>query len=270
MLERERHGLILKLVGERSIVSVAELVQLLDVSEATIRRDIATLAEQGAVNRIRGGVEALNPRHQAHLVGTPFALSQGISVSQKQAIAQLAATLIEDGDHIIINGGTTTYGLVEFLAHRDLDIFTNSFPIAARLVEISRNRISMPGGTIFREQNIVLNPGEQDSSGSFWGNKMFTGCYGINRFGIMEADPLLVQAESRLLARADQLVVMADSRKLRQRSSMVVAGLERVSVLVTDEGARDEELQIFRDMGIKVMVAPVGRRAEGMDVAIFP
>ena len=76
MLEKERHNLILKLVNERSIVSVGDLLDLLGASEATIRRDINALAERGEVKRIRGGAEAVRPRHQPHLVGMPFAMSQ--------------------------------------------------------------------------------------------------------------------------------------------------------------------------------------------------
>jgi len=92
--------------------------------------------------------------------------------------------------------------------------------------------------------------------------------YGIGRFGIMETDPLIVQAESRLLQRAERLVVMADSRKLRNRSSMIVAGLERISVLITDDGAKPEELEVFRKANIEVIVAPVTARGKGRDTAV--
>lgn len=262
MLERERHHLILKLVDERSFVGVADLLRLLGASEATVRRDINTLAERGEIKRIRGGAEAVRPRHQPHLVGMPFALSQDISVPQKRAIARAAAELIEPGDSIIINGGTTTFALAEFLAESDLDILTNSFPIAAKLLATSRNRVTLPGGTIFREQNIVLSPFENDTVESFWGNKLFTGCYGLNRFGIMEADPLIVQAQTKLLKRTDHVVVMADSAKLRRKSAMIVAGLERISTIVTDDGAQPEELEPFFGAGIRVIVAQVSEHDE--------
>ncbi len=261
MLERERHTIILKLVGDRSIVSVVELAGLLNASEATIRRDINALAEQGAVRRIRGGAEALRPRHEAHLVGMPFALSKDQCVAEKRAIARAAARLIEGDESIIIQGGTTTYALVEFLVDTELDILTNSFPIAARLLETSRNRITLPGGTLFREQNIVLSPFDNDATSNFHARTMFAGCYGIGRFGITETDPLIVQAETRLLRRAERLVVMADSRKLRNQSSMVVAGLDRISVLVTDSGARAEELEVFRAAGIQLIVVEVPEQA---------
>ena len=262
MLERERHSLILKLVEERSIVSVGDLLDLLGASEATIRRDINTLAERGEVKRIRGGAEAVRPRHQPHLVGMPFSLSQDISVPQKRSIARAAADLITAGESIIINGGTTTFALVEFLADHDLDILTNSFPIAAKLLATSRNRITLPGGTIYREQNIVLSPFSNDTIENFWGNKLFTGCYGLNRFGIMEADPLIVQAQTKLLKRTEDVIVMADSSKLRQKSAMIVTGLDRISTIITDDGAKPEELDVFKAAGIKVIVASVSAEDE--------
>jgi DeoR family ulaG and ulaABCDEF operon transcriptional repressor len=267
MLERERHTIILKLVHDRSIISVVELAALLNASEATIRRDINAMAEQGSVRRIRGGAEAVRPRHEAHLVGVPFALSKDQCVAEKRAIAQAAAALIEGDESIIIQGGSTTYALVEFLAASELDILTNSFPIAARLLETSRNRITLPGGTLFREQNIILSPFDNDATSNFRAGTMFAGCYGIGRFGIMETDPLIVQAESRLLQRTERLVVMADSRKLRNRSSMIVASLDRISVLVTDDGARAEELEVFRAAGIEVIVVAVPDRESNQEGA---
>lgn len=267
MLERERHRLILKLVEERSIVSAAELVDLLDASEATIRRDIQSLSDQGELKRVRGGAEALRPRHQAHLVGTPFAVAQGVATAEKRAIARLAASLAEPGDSIIINGGTTTWRLTEFLRDTELDVLTNSFAIAADLLAHSRARITLPGGTIYREQNIVLSPFEADTTEHFAARTLFTGCYGIGPAGWMEADPLIVQAERRLIRRAERIVVMADARKLAARSSMAVAPLEALAILVTDEGAGESDLDRLREAGIEVRVAPVLDEDRALDRA---
>jgi DeoR family ulaG and ulaABCDEF operon transcriptional repressor len=261
MLEAERVRIISKLVQERSVVSVLDLVEILGASEATVRRDINGMAEAGVLRRIRGGVEALTPRHESHLVGTPFQLSQEIGVAQKRAIAQAAVGFIADGSSVIINGGTTTFAMVEFLVDRQIDILTNSVPILSALLATSRNRVSLPGGTVYREQSIVLSPYENDSIEHFWGQQLFTGCFGLNRFGLMEADPLIVQAETKLLKRAEQLVVLADSRKLRQRSSMIVAGIERISTLITDQGATEEELEPLRRANIRIIQVAVA--AEG-------
>ena len=74
---------------------------------------------------------------------------------------------------------------------------------------------------------------------------------------MMEADPLIVQAQTKLLKRSEEVIVMADSRKLRQKSAMIVTGLDRISTIITDEGAREDELEVFRTAGIKVVVATV-------------
>jgi DeoR family ulaG and ulaABCDEF operon transcriptional repressor len=257
MIEAERHRLIRKLVDDRSVISVSDLVELLGASEATVRRDINTMAERGDIARIRGGAQSLRPRHEAHLVGAPFELSQGVAVAEKRAIGRAAAGLIAQGDSLIICGGTTTYSLVEFLTTESLDILTNSIPIVTQLLATSRHRVTIPGGTIYREQNIVLSPFDDDAIAHFWANILFTGCFGLNAFGIMEADPLIVHSQTRLLRRCEQIVVMADSRKLRQRSSIVIVPLERVHTLVTDDGATEEELEPFRAAGVKVIRAPV-------------
>jgi DeoR family ulaG and ulaABCDEF operon transcriptional repressor len=257
MLERERHNLLLRLVEERSIIRVTELIALIGASEATVRRDITELARRGEIRRIRGGVETVRPRNHTHLAGVPFATNQDIHVSQKRAIARAAAALISPGESIIINGGTTTFALAEFLTNSDLDILTNSFPIAAQLLATSRNRITLPGGTLFREQNIVLSPFQNDSICNFWGRKLFTSCFGLNRYGLMEADPLIVQAQTKLLQRAEQVIVLADSSKLRRQSAMVVTDLGRLAMLVTDDGALPEELEPFHAANVKVVIVKV-------------
>ncbi len=254
MLERERHRIIRNLVEDRAVVSVTELVELLTASEATIRRDINAMADRGELRRVRGGAEALRPRHQAHLGAAHFATEERVCFPEKRAIARAAAAMIEDGDSVVINGGTTTYRLVEFLGDLKLDILTNSFPIASELMQNTRHRITIPGGTIYPQQSIVLSPFAQDTTKHFWGRTLFTGCYGLNSFGLMETDPLVVQAEMKLLDCAERLVIMADSRKLRQRSSMVVAPLSRITTVVTDSGAAPEELEMLRAAGIETVV----------------
>jgi len=262
MLEAERQQLIVKIVQERSIVSISYLVQILGASEATLRRDVNALAERGELQRIRGGAEALHPRHETHLAGQPFALRSDIHVPQKRAIARAASTLIGDDDSIIISGGTTTFALTEFLRERTLDILTNSVPIITQLLTTSRNRVTIPGGTVFREQNIVLSPFENDTIRNFRAEKMFVGCFGIDRFGLMEADPLIAQSHARLLQQTQKLIVMADSSKLQLRSSMIVTGLEKISTLITDDGVTDAQLALFRDAGIEVIRAEVRPRTK--------
>lgn len=268
MHERERHRLILKLVEERAVVGVADLVDLLDASEATIRRDIVALAERGELKRVRGGAEALSPRHRAHLVGTPFALSAGEAVAEKRAIARAAVSLVGATDSIIITGGTTTWRMVEFLGGHAVDVLTNSFAIAADLIAATRCRVTLPGGTIYPELSIILSPfDEADAIDHFAARTIFTGAYGVGGPGWTETDPLVVHSARRLLKRAERVVVLADARKLARHSSMVVAPLARVDVVVTDAGAREADVAFLRDAGVEVIVAEIEEADRALEAA---
>ena len=211
MHEKERHRIILSAVQEKPVVTVPELVDLTDSSEATIRRDIAALHVQKKLRRVRGGAEALHPPQFVGLAGRPFTVNETLNTRQKQAIAKEAVALCEDGDPIIINGGTTTFQMVHFLTNRRMQVFTNSFNIAEHLLKHSKNTIMLSGGTIYREQNIVLSPFDNDVTRNFYARRMFMGAQGIGPLGLMEADPLLIQAEQKLIGQADELVVLADS-----------------------------------------------------------
>ena len=262
MHESERHRVILTAVQSRPVATVSDLVELTGTSEATIRRDIAALHVQGKLRRLRGGAEAVNPPSQSSLVGRPFSINETINVSLKRAIAKEAVNLIADGEPVIINGGTTTFQMVYPLLGRRLQILTNSFPIAEHLLHHSKNTVMLPGGTIYREQNIVLSPFDNDVSRNFYAKKMFMGAAAVGPHGIMEADPLLIQAEQKLISQADELIVLVDSTKFRTRSSLILCGLERVHTVITDRGIRDEDRQMLEAAGVRLVVAAAGDVAE--------
>lgn len=254
MHERERHELILRLVEERPVATVAELVAVTGTSEATIRRDIAALESRAALRRVRGGAQALNPPKTVGLAGRPFAMNASVNLPQKRAIARAAVALCADGDAIIINGGTTTFQMIEPLQSRRLEIMTNSFLMAEQLLRYSLNTITLPGGAIYREQNIILSPFENDVTRNFHARRMFMGAQGVARLGVMEADPLLIAAEQKLIDQGEDLVLLVDSSKFRQRSSMILCPLTRVSTLITDSGLRPEDRDMLDAAGVRLIV----------------
>ena len=262
MHEKERHRIILSAVQDRPVVTVAELVTLTDSSEATIRRDIASLHVQKKLRRVRGGAESITPPQFVGLAGRPFSVNEALHGHQKRAIARAAVELCEDGDPIIINGGTTTFQMVHPLASKRMQIFTNSFPIAEHLLKHSKNTIILSGGVIYREQNIILSPFDNDVTRNFYAKRMFMGAQGLGPLGLMEADPLLIQAEQKLIGQADELVVLADSSKFSSRSSLILCPLERVATVVTDEGIPDHAAQMLEQAGIRLIVAAAGAAQE--------
>lgn len=258
MHKKERHALILSAVEDKPVVTVAELCNLTGASEATIRRDIATLDQDGQLRRMRGSAEALTPPQFGGLAGRPFSFNETIRIEEKQAIAAAAVELCADGDAIIINGGTTTFQMVHPLANRRMQVFTNSFPIAERLLKHSRNTVMIPGGTIYREQNIVLSPFDNDVTRSFCARRMFMGAQGLGPLGLMEADPLLIQAEQKLVGQADELIVLVDSTKFKQRSSLVLCPLNRITTVITDEQIPDKAAAMLEAAEVTLIVAQTG------------
>src|ERR671911_2680816 len=239
MHEKERHRIILSAVQEKPVVTVPELVDLTSSSEATIRRDIAALHVQKRLRRVRGGAEAIAPPQFVGIAGRPFSVNETINTAKKRAIAREAVELCKDGEPIIINGGTTTFQMVHFLSGRRMPIFTNSFPIAEHLLKHSKNTVMLSGGTIYREQNIILSPFDNDVTRNFYARRMFMGAQGVGTLGVMEQDALIIQAEQKLINQADELVLMVDSTKFQRRSSLILCPLNRVSTLITDDAIPD-------------------------------
>ena len=267
MHEKERHRIILSSVQEKPVVTIQELVDLTEASEATIRRDVAALHLQKRLRRVRGGAEGITPPQFVGLAGRPFRVNETINVVQKRAIAREAVKLCADGESVIINGGTTTWQMVNFLHSHRLQVFTNSFPIAEHLLHHSKNTVMVSGGMIYREQNIILSPFDNDVTRNFYAQKMFMGAQGIGPLGLMEGDPLLIQAEQKLINQADELVVLIDSSKFRQRSSLILCGLDRISTIITDDGVTDSEQRMVENAGVRLIVAETDAKASRQESA---
>ena len=245
------------MVRERRVVRITTLMDELHASSATLRRDLVKLEEMGQLKRVHGGAEAIEAAQQSHLATRPFGVSQTLNAERKRAVAKVAAEMCSDGDSIIINAGSTTSYMAEFLRHRRMQILTNSVPISMELISTSNNRIVLPGGEVYREQGIILSPFDEDAIQHFTASRMFMSCYAITQMGIIEGDPLIARAEAKLLTRAEKLVVIADSSKFEQRGSMAVCQLSRVSTLITDSGAPVAALNAARSAGVEVIVLDV-------------
>ena len=218
-------------------------------------RDIAALHLEKRLRRVRGGAESLAPPQQSSLMGRPFSVNRTLNAAAKRAIAREAVALCEEGDDIIVNGGTTTFQMVHGLATRRLQVLTNSLPIAEHLAAHSKVTLMLAGGTLYREQNIVLSPFDDGFSTHFSARRMFMGAHSVGRLGLMESDPLVVQGERRLMGRADELVVLADSSKFARRSSLVFCALEDIDVLITDEGIDDAAAAMLEAADVRLVVA---------------
>ncbi len=258
MLEKQRQQLILDILADNHFASVQKLTSQLDSSEATIRRDINKLSQEQKLKKIRGGAEALNSldrnMKKPALKGSTFLVDKQKHAETKRAIAEKAVELCEDGESIVINGGSSTYMMGEFLTRRKVNILTNSFYLAQDLLENSDNQVTLPGGEIYRQQGIVLSAFENDTTQYYHSSKMFMGTPGVGEYGVMESDPLLIRAEQKLRKQADQLIILADSTKLGKRSNFIFEPLDKIDILITDDGAEPKMLQQFEQNEIELIV----------------
>lgn len=255
MYESERHRIILSAIQEKPVVTVQDIAELTDASEATIRRDIASLHVQGKLRRVRGGAEAVHPPQLGNLAARPFRVSESVNIEKKRAIARKAVDLCEEGDAIIINGGTTTFQMVHFMSARRLQVMTNSFAIAEHLVKHSKCNVSVPGGAIYRDQSLILSPFENDAIRNFYARRIFIGAQGVGALGIMESDAMVIQSEQKLMRQAEELIVMVDSSKFRKRSSLILTPLDTVSTIITDEDISDEAARMVEAAGVTLVIA---------------
>ncbi|MCM2680700.1 DeoR/GlpR family DNA-binding transcription regulator [Echinimonas agarilytica] len=255
MLEKHRQQLIKNILDQQQFASVKNLTEKLNASEATIRRDIRKLSLNGEIKKIRGGAESINKDSKnKHILSSPFFVDKEKNSTTKRLIAKKAAELCVDGDSVIINGGTSTFMMGEYLSNVHMNILTNSFVLANYLTEQTDHQVTLPGGEIYREQGIILSSYEKDSTENYFASMMFMGTPGIGKFGVMESDPLLIRSEQKLHKQAEKLVILADSSKLGTRSNFVVCSLDEVDILVTDSGACPELIKCFKEHGIEVII----------------
>jgi DeoR family ulaG and ulaABCDEF operon transcriptional repressor len=252
--DSERHRVITDILRETPFASVRDLQDRLGVSPATIRRDIDKLHETGKARKVYGGISASEAG--GRLAARPYDENRDIAVEAKRAIAEKAASLVRDGDSIIVHAGSTCFQVGVLLAHRNLRLYTNSMPLAAYLGEHGTCHLSLAGGELYREPGIIHDP----SSGApdYFASRFFVGTQGIGPQGLLESHPLLIKAIGELATCADEIVLVADSRKFSIQPRNLVLPLARIGTIVTDDGLSDANAKILENAGISILIADVG------------
>ena len=262
---QDRWKRIIDELSSDRVTSVDELTERMGVSPATIRRDLNELHELGHLLRVRGGAmraegklytaRAGEDRRSDGLQSQP-AFSDAVitNAAAKRAIAREALNFVTPGLSMIIDGGTTTWMMASMMADDAYHVLTTSVPILQCLLDRSRVKVTLPGGELFREQRIILNPYEDGILQHFAAARMFIGCQALTRNGLMQTDTLLVQSERRLMERANQVIVLADSSKFDAPASLSVCPLSQIDVVITDDKVSPEALQWLRAHDIEVRV----------------
>ncbi len=255
MHSAERDRVILNLLEEQRFVSFRELSRRLSASAATLRRDLERLQEAGKLKRVRGGAQIGNDTDVTgfHLQGVPFNENVNRNRSAKEAIGKAAAHLCRPGEAVIIDGGSTTLQMCPYLESLKLQVLTNSLHIVSALLQQPNTGVSIPGGVVFREQNIVLDPFVDATTRTFHASRMFIGAAAVTRHGLMQSDIILVQAERKLLNLADHLIALVDSSKFSASAAHSLCELARVHTLITDKNIDDASAKMIQGAGVELI-----------------
>ncbi|WP_040977355.1 HTH-type transcriptional regulator UlaR [Necropsobacter massiliensis] len=247
MNEQIRHKKLLALLAQKQMLSVPEIIEYLNISPATARRDITKLNQQGRLIKIRNGVESLP---QAQPTGR---LTHINHFDEKQRIAQAASALCQDGESVILTCGSTMMMLGEVLCNRRIQIITNFLPLANYLIEHDHEQVVIMGGQYNKSQAIMLSLHATDET--FAANIVFTSGKGLTTDGLYKTDMLIANSEQRILSKNTKLVVLLDSSKLGSAVGMLFTELKNINTLITGKEADPNIIKALREKGLQVITA---------------
>lgn len=239
-----RHAEMLALIRERQEVLVEELSQAFDISTMTVRRDLQALEEAGKISRFHGGAAASF---------SPDAEGKSRVSLCRQMIARYAASLVQDGETLLINGSNTALGLLNYAGSKHLSVFTNNgLAVGRRFPDGVEVQIS--GGLIRGAQHILTGDLAMRNLMDVRADKAFLGCTGISPDGEILCDiPSELGLNETMIEHADRYYILADHTKLGRTSAYASFHLEKKGCVITDEGAPEDIVKRLRAAGMEVV-----------------
>nr|WP_232009874.1 DeoR/GlpR family DNA-binding transcription regulator [Actinomyces howellii] len=264
LLARQRQEFILERVATSGGVRVTDVVEALEVSEMTVRRDITELVNQGLVERVHGGAVAPGPTgHEPR-----FTTKSGLRTEAKQRIGAAAAALVRPGDAVALSGGTTTLAVARALAQLPhlgtLTIITNSLPAAqllfdaadaARAEGLSAPAVLLTGGEL-TPSNALVGPVAVDALAGMQVEWTFIGAHGLTlEAGLMTPNLTEATTNEALIAAARTTVAVVDSSKWGVLGLRTFCATSGIGVLVTDSPPQEDARNHLEAAGASVIVA---------------
>jgi len=242
---------IRELLEAREFVDLGLLCRELDSSESTVRRDLIALERDGVLKRVHGG--ALSERSRPSRAD--FASHSKRMAEEKQRIARLAAALIEDGQTLVLDGGSTAAAVARELVDRMLHVVTNSLPIAEVLKDARRVDVTLTGGYLDRQWGVMLGPVCEEMLGDLAADVAIMGIGGVTEKGFSNNNPLVVGSERRMIEVSRKVVIVADHTKFGRAAMVPVAPLDVADVVVSDSGLAPAYQARLRAHQIEVYLA---------------
>lgn len=248
MLTAQRKQLILSRLATHGQIVAGDLAQELGTSEDTIRRDLRELAQLGKLQRVHGGALP------ASVAAGDLEVREQVSSLDKQALGRFGATLIQPGQVVIIDGGTTAIQLARSLpADLRATVITHSPNVAVELAAHRHIDIIVLGGRLFRHSMVNVGASVIEAASRFRADLFFLGVTGVHPdAGLSTGDGEEADVKRALHARAAETIVLASSEKLLSASAFVIAPMHELSLLVVPADTRPKTVTALRAGGIKV------------------
>lgn len=260
MFAEERRHRIKEILLKDGRVRVADLVVAFSVSDETIRRDLDQLADEGIVQRSHGGA-VLADHVQTAIAAIPPVHQRTLQFSaEKDTIGRAAAALVEDGQMVIIDAGSTTWNVARHLANcREVTVITNSLDVAQECAKNPNLNIHLTGGRLIPRSMCLVGPQAEADLRRYHAHLSILGATGISLDkGFACTDIFEAETKRAMAASAERVVVVADHSKLQKRGLVSFASLDDVDLLITTALADPAIVAEFKARGIEVAACPIG------------
>jgi DeoR family transcriptional regulator, aga operon transcriptional repressor len=253
-----RRRRMLSALREREFLRVSELGEMFGISEVTVRSDLNTLAEDGQVLKLRGG--AMIGR-RAGRGERPFEEMRATHAAEKSSIGALAASLVSDGEAVILDVGSTTTAVARALLARselrNVSVFTNAINIALEFEPaIPRFSVVVLGGTLRPLQHSLVDPLAGLALRQVNASIVFLGCNGVHvEAGVTNINLPEAEIKQRMLASARRRVVVADGSKVGRIELARLCGVDELDLLITDDSADERVVAALRETGLEIQIA---------------
>ena len=252
MKAAERQLRIRQMFESRDFVDLETLCRELDASESSVRRDLDQLEQEKVLRRVYGGAVPVDtPPARAF----DYAVESGRASTDKERIARVAASLIQNNQTVILDGGSTVAAVARELAAKFLHIVTNSLPIAESLEAERSIELTLTGGYLDPRHRVMLGPICEQMIGAMRADVAIMGIGSITEEGFSNNNSLVVGSEQKMLEVASRVIIVADHTKFGRGGMIPVAPLRAASVVVTDTGADPAQVELLHAAGVEVLLA---------------
>lgn len=249
----KRRKMIIDLLRRNGRVRVTELSAMMNTSPVTIRNDLSALEREGLLERIQGGaIQTVNNLYQHNAV-----LRSHDKLEIKKGISRAAASLVNDGETLMINSGSTTLlTAIELLKKKSLNIVTNSLHVALEFGTQPSCRVILLGGGINTQYTFTYGQDAQDQLSKYKADKAILSISGIHpEIGLTTYHAEEAAIDCMMMDRARETLIVADSSKYGHESFAHIAEMRRVHCWVTDRGLAQDQIDKVETYGVRVVTS---------------